>query len=105
MGSVSLHYVLFFSGNSLQVGNLTEVLIPYVKYRMSLSADSSAAQRAGGEGEGAAAAAASPTRVQRSQAEKGRHLEHYDRERLRVVFFFDRSILCCRVVYHRLVQV
>ena len=51
-----------------QVGNLTEVLVPYVKYRMRVRAE----ERSKIEG--------TAGKVQRTQAEKGFYLEQYDRE-------------------------
>lgn len=51
-----------------QVGNLTEVLIPYVNYRMRVRAE----ERSKIEGV--------RTKVRRTQAETGLHLEQYDRE-------------------------
>lgn len=51
-----------------QVGNLTEILIPYAHYRMRVRAE----ERSKIEGDCG--------KVRRTQAEKGLYLEQYDRE-------------------------
>lgn len=60
--------ILAFYVTLPQVGNLTEVLIPYAKYRMRVRAE----ERSRIEG--------TAGKVQRTQAEKGLYLEQYDRE-------------------------
>lgn len=58
-----------------QVGNLTEVLIPFIKYTMRVKAE----KRGDGHGhEGVPVV--SGKNIQRTQAEKGLYLEQYDRE-------------------------
>lgn len=52
-----------------QVGNLTEVLIPLVNYHMRVAAEERDEYESVPNG-----------RVQRTQAEHGRHLEQYDRK-------------------------
>lgn len=51
------------------MGNLTEVLIPFVNYHMRVAAEERDEYESVPNG-----------RVQRTQAEQGRHLEQYDRK-------------------------
>ncbi|CAN0077413.1 unnamed protein product [Scytosiphon promiscuus] len=67
----------------LLVGNLTEVLIPFVKYTMRINAekrgdDHGLGASGGSEGGATTAGAKQGGKVQRTQAEKGLHLEQYD---------------------------
>lgn len=82
MQSIS-HFVL------LQVGNLTEVLIPFVKYRMRISAEK---RDDGEENKG---------KVERTQAEKGLHLEVYDREYYHEHRGTNKNLIAIKlIVYH-----
>ncbi|CAM9173656.1 unnamed protein product, partial [Pylaiella littoralis] len=70
----------------LVVGNLTEVLIPYVKYTMRIKSEKRADDEHGHEAERRANAdkqekgkgRGKKAKIQRTQAEKGLHLEQYD---------------------------
>lgn len=54
------------------MGNVTEVAVPYIKYIMRIKAE----KRGDGSPDGHGKAG----KIQRTQAEKGLHLEQYDRE-------------------------
>lgn len=71
----SLINIRFFSTPSddqPQVGNVTEVAVPFIKYTMRTKAEK--------RGDGSPGGHENKGKVQRTQAEKGLHLEQYDRE-------------------------
>lgn len=54
------------------MGNVTEVAVPYIKYIIRIKAEK--------RGDGSPEGVKNTGKVQRTQAEKGLHLEQYDRE-------------------------